>query len=70
MSTLIGIVVFMTVSGVFWMGFFCGLHYFPKKKKKKSKKIANPCDCLDVNQCSKSCHAMELFIKDARDGKV
>jgi hypothetical protein len=53
--------------GVFMLGRLLGQSE-PKKKKRTSK--YPKCDCSDVNQCSKYCHAKYCFSKDFADGKI
>ena len=47
---------------------FILVNSMPKKKKRKKSLLR--CDCDDVNQCNKRCHAKELFIKDSKNGKI
>ena len=65
---------------VYWLMFWCFIagymaHYSflnltLKKKKKKRKSKLPKCDCSDVNQCDKLCHAKDCFNKDFQDGKI
>ena len=51
------------------IGVGMGLSY--RKKKKKQRKAQFPkCDCSDVNQCSKYCHAKYCFSQDFANGKI
>ena len=69
------------INDLHWLMFYCFLLGFsfclalwinwPSKKKTKKLKSKYPkCDCSDVNQCSKYCHAKYCFSKDFTDGKI
>lgn len=70
------IIIFIGLMVLFCLGFFIGLLFgigegiSASKKKKKRKSKYPPCDCKDVNQCTKSCYARHAFNKDFQDGKI
>ena len=68
------IVVFITVMILLFLcygfGYLMGYSKAKKPKKKKRKSQYPRCDCQDVNQCSKWCHAKELFTQDSDNGLV
>lgn len=41
-----------------------------RRSRKGKKSSKNPCDCNDVNHCSKICDPKKRFFKDFQDGKV
>lgn len=51
----------------FAFGFMAG---FKNGRRKKNKNKFPACDCKDVNQCAKWCHAKECFSKDYDKGLV
>ena len=55
--------------GCFFIGYLACIYNEPKRKKKRKSKYPK-CDCSDVNQCSKYCHAKASFSKDFNDGKI
>ncbi|KIA86604.1 hypothetical protein [Flavobacterium sp. AED] len=59
----------MAFGGCFFIGYIACIYKEPKRKKKRKSKFPK-CDCKDPNDCSKWCHAKELFTKDSADGKL
>lgn len=68
------IIIFLGLMLLFSIGFFIGLLFgigegiSASKKNKKRKSKYPPCDCKDVNDCHKWCHAKELFTQDSNNG--
>lgn len=70
-NILIGIGLVLLVLIGFFTGLFIGIGEGLSSCKKKKRKSKLPkCDCSDVNDCSKWCHAKASLSKDFADGKV
>lgn len=69
---IIYLAVFSTMTLMFSFGFLIGFANRRKSKKKyKTRKSKYPpCNCKDVNDCHKWCHAKELFTQDSNNGLV
>ncbi|MES2238886.1 MAG: hypothetical protein V4497_01375 [Bacteroidota bacterium] len=67
----VNIIITSVIISVCFLAFCAGKfpHDPPKKEKKKKSKYPK-CDCSDVNECSKWCHAKQAFNKDFQDGKI
>lgn len=70
---IIGILVIAVVIIVgvicYLFGLFAGIHLNFEEQEPDNPKLPK-CDCKDVNQCSKWCHAKASFSKDFADGKI